>query len=458
MGQSSGKIKSHSFIYSDFDKPWYEHWAKKLKQTEQGKGKYHLHANKFWQNAVMVQALDERGVLENGKTCIGFGVGKERLPALFASMGIKVTATDQDFTQAKAKQWKNDQLAEGAFSLNEDKICEPELFKKNVSYSQVDMRKIPKKFHGKYDFLWSNCALGHLGSIENGMKFIKQSLECLRPGGWAVHTTEFNILSNDETVAKGDTVIFRAKDIYNLGVELTKLGYKCEPFHFTPGRLETDARVSLRPEWGNDYSKLLVGGHITTQIVLIIQKPAKPMSKMRQKIERAKHYKAYRSNLISMKNVGNRNAALKLLLKARGAEPSDYAITPAKKTQTFAAGSKQFIVKFRNESNLPLTGVFESLSGTKPIVLATYNPINHDSKLATKEWFEPNRPAISLYNHIGGEWRPADFIAPGETFAFVFPINTKRKKSKITESYVVVQENGGLIANSQVNVTVNVKN
>ncbi|HSW79531.1 MAG TPA: class I SAM-dependent methyltransferase [Candidatus Saccharimonadales bacterium] len=454
MAKTSVKIKSHSFIYSDFDTDWYKNWAKKLKQTEKGKGKYHLYANKFWQNAVMVQALFERGVLEDGKTCIGFGVGKERLPALFASMGVKVTATDQDFTQAKAKEWDNDQLAEGAFSLNEDGICKPEDFARNVEFMPVDMTKIPKKLNGKYDFLWSNCALGHLGSIEKSLEFITKSLDCLKPGGWAVHTTEFNILSNDETVTSGSTVIFRAKDIYNLCVELTKKGFICSPYHLVNGRTNDDARVTLRPEWGNDYTKLLVGGHIATQIVLVIQKPPVTMSPIKQKLELAKQYQAYKSNLIAIKNVAAWNPTLKLLRRARGAIPSNYKITPVKKTFSVASGKKQLIVEFVNESNLPLMGVYEALFGTKPIVLATFNPINRESDLATKEWFSSNRPAIKLYERKGDGWQPADYIAPHESFAFVFDINSSKKRTHNAESFIVVQEGADIVAESDVSVQI----
>ena len=45
------------------------------------------------------------------------------------------------------------------------------------------------------------------------------SLRFLRPGGIAIHTTEFNVSSNDNTVADGDTVIYRKRDIEDLARE-----------------------------------------------------------------------------------------------------------------------------------------------------------------------------------------------------------------------------------------------
>ncbi len=458
MSDNTGRINSHSIVYRDFDTSWYKNWAKKLKQTEKGRGKYALYANKFWQNAVMVQALYERGALEKGKTGIGFGVGKERLPALFAGMGVKIMATDQDFTQAKAKMWDNDQLAEGAFSLNEDGICKPDLFKLNVEFSTADMLKIPKKFHGKYDFLWSNCALGHLGSIDSGLGFIKNSLQCLKPGGWAAHTTEFNILSNSETVSTGDVVIFRAKDIYKLCVDLTKSGNICSPFHFSPGKTKEDIRVSLRPEEGNDFSKILVYGHIASQIILIVHKPAGQISTLKQKLEIAKHYRSYRKNLREIKNMPVENPTIRQLLGSQRADLSRYSITPAKKAITVLAKSKRIIVEYVNESALPLisvTGLQAVLINIKPIVLATHEPINRESKLYTKAWLSPNRPSAELYKRTNGSWQPVDYVEPGEPFGFVFEYSNPRMKTDHTESFIVVQEGGGIIPGSNVDVTIN---
>ena len=64
-----------------------------------------------------------------------------------------------------------------------------------------------------FDFCWSCCALEHLGSLSAGMRFIERSLDTLRPGGWAVHTTEFNIFSDVATIERGATVLYRQRDL-----------------------------------------------------------------------------------------------------------------------------------------------------------------------------------------------------------------------------------------------------
>lgn len=118
-------IKSHSLVWADFDTTWYKRWAGELYQDDKHRGDYALHANKFWQNAVMAEALWERGLLTEGTKAVGFGVGQERLPALFAKYGVRVTATDQDFTMEKAGHWSKHELANGSQSLNQLGICDP---------------------------------------------------------------------------------------------------------------------------------------------------------------------------------------------------------------------------------------------------------------------------------------------------------------------------------------------
>lgn len=170
-------LKSHSSRHRDFDSKWYKYWANALKQDSKHLGNFDLYANKFWQNAIMAQLLNNRNMLVPGNSAIGFGVGKERLLALFAQLGVIVEATDQDFTKENAKLWDNDQLAEGLFSLNNDGICDEAIFNQNVNFSPVNMERIPKRYYSNYNFLWSNCALGHLGSIDKGLNFITNSLE-----------------------------------------------------------------------------------------------------------------------------------------------------------------------------------------------------------------------------------------------------------------------------------------
>ena len=52
------------------------------------------------------------------------------------------------------------------------------------------MNHLPDDLRG-FDFTWSSCALEHLGTLAAGADFVVAQMDCLRPGGVAVHTTEF---------------------------------------------------------------------------------------------------------------------------------------------------------------------------------------------------------------------------------------------------------------------------
>lgn len=444
-------LKSHSIVYSDFRSEWYKHWAKKLKQTPAGKGKFALRANKFWQNAVMAQALFERGALTSGKRGIGFGVGKERLPALFASLGVQVTATDQDFTKTKAKQWNNDQLAHGAFSLNEDTICAPELFNQNVTFMPLDMNHIPAKVHGTYDFLWSNCALGHLGSIEQGLHFIEASLQCLKPGGWAVHTTEINVVSDDQTADSGGTVIFRLKDIHGLCRRLTDQGFLCSPFYLSDGSDKLDRAVSLDPAWGTDHTKLLVGGHVATQAILILNRPARPLSPYRKLREKLRHRRAYQKNMRTLQKIVAANEDIRLLTSTQRLTLADYQLTPLRRKFTITPTTYKIIVSYKNNSEHVLTGI-GSLFDAKPLVLGTDNPVNRASPLANNDWFSPNRPCVRLHKKTPAGWQATDYVQPGEVFGYVINIRPKKTSKPLSEDFSIIQEGGGIVADTQVTI------
>ena len=83
--------------------------------------------------------------------------------------------------------------------LNEADLCDPTQFSKLVSYRDVDMTSLPADL-GEFDFSWSSSAFEHLGTLEAGMEFVCREMAFVRPGGVAVHTTEYNASSDDTTI------------------------------------------------------------------------------------------------------------------------------------------------------------------------------------------------------------------------------------------------------------------
>ena len=245
----------------------FQGWAQKLRQQPK-----RLH-RKVWEYCYISQALQERQMLQAGKRGIGFAVGLEPLASLFASYGCEVLGTDLQADEAAKKGWVDtNQHAASLTELNRLGLCPSARFEELVSFRYVDMRALPGDL-GTADFIWSACSFEHLGNLEEGLQFVLNSAKLLRPGGVAVHTTEFNVSSNDKTVDDGGVVIYRRKDIENVAARLEKDGFMID-LDFTDGTLPGDAYVDPYPFKGEVHLKLDLWGHTSTSYGLIIQAPS----------------------------------------------------------------------------------------------------------------------------------------------------------------------------------------
>jgi 2-polyprenyl-3-methyl-5-hydroxy-6-metoxy-1,4-benzoquinol methylase len=244
----------------------YEQWCALIRDTR-------VKHRKVWEWVYILEVLKQHGMLAEGKRGLGFGCGTEPLSALMASMGSEILATDLDSVIAEKQGWLKTQQHAGALAqLNAAGICDPDLFARKVSYRSCDMNAIPGELRG-FDFLWSSCSLEHLGSLQNGLEFIERSMDCLKPGGIAVHTTEFNLGSNDRTLETSAVVAYRKKDIETLGLRLIGKGYKIPQINFSPGDRSLD-RVVDRPPYRQSHLKLLYSRHLITSIGLFVELPA----------------------------------------------------------------------------------------------------------------------------------------------------------------------------------------
>lgn len=249
----------------DFNRPWYLSWCNAIKEEPR------LH-RKLWEFVYICQALEERGLLKPGKKGLGFAVGTEPLPALFAKYGVEITATDIDPVLGEQKGWTNqDQLCYGVDTLNTKGICPEDEFKKLVSYRAVDMNHIPEDLKN-FDFTWSACAFEHLGSIDLGLAFVKDQMKTLKPGGWAIHTSEYNVSSDDDTFETEGVVVFRQKDYRKVAEELRAEGHFVAELDFSLGWLPSDFYVDLPPYKNIPHTRLQLGRYVSTSFCLIIQK------------------------------------------------------------------------------------------------------------------------------------------------------------------------------------------
>jgi SAM-dependent methyltransferase len=225
---------------------------------------------KLWEYGYILQALSEAGMMSPGRRGLGFGVGKEPLVAVMAQRGCEIVATDLDLEEATKQGWASSgQHAATLEALNDRGICPRDRFAALVKYRIADMNKIDADLVG-FDFVYSSCAFEHVGSIELGLQFVKNSLKCLRPGGIAVHTTEFNVFSNDATIDHQQTVLFRRQDIDRLAADLTSQGHEIV-LNYNTGSGPFDRHIDV-PPWSGIHLKLQLEQYVTTSLGLLIQK------------------------------------------------------------------------------------------------------------------------------------------------------------------------------------------
>ncbi|MFC7691392.1 tetratricopeptide repeat protein [Paeniroseomonas aquatica] len=184
---------------------------------------------KPWEFCYIGAALEAAGLLREGSLGLGFGCGQEPLPSYFAARGVAVTATDAPAEVVADQGWQstNDHAA-GLDAVHRPELVSAVEFRRLVRFGAVDMNRIPDGLAG-FDFCWSACALEHLGSLRAGLDFIVASLGTLRPGGVAVHTTDFNLSSDDATMETPGLSVFRRQDIEALIAGLTTAGHEVAP-------------------------------------------------------------------------------------------------------------------------------------------------------------------------------------------------------------------------------------
>lgn len=230
---------------------------------------------KVWEFCYVMAAVAGHDLLRPGMRALGFGVGKEPVPSLLARHGVTVLATDAPFATIEGQGWDTTgQHAAEAMALHRPRIVDAATFAAKVSFRPVDMNAIPEDLTG-FDFCWSSCAFEHLGSIDRGLAFFENSLRTLKPGGIAVHTTEFNLSSDDDTINRPQLCLFRKRDIEALLSRLIDAGHVVAPLNLYPGAGEIDQHIDL-PPYALPHLKLEVGRFVTTSIGIVVRKAPAP--------------------------------------------------------------------------------------------------------------------------------------------------------------------------------------
>jgi len=250
--------------YSQFQEPEYYKACEYLKVSPR------LH-RKQWENVFILNCLEYAGMLKSGKKGLGFGVGRERLSSFLASKKCKITATDLPQTDDRKKNWeKTNQHCSDLNDLHHDNLVSIDELKKYVKFVPVDMNNIPKKLKN-YDFCWSSCALEHLGSLQHGLDFIKNSIKCIKPGGVIVHTTEFNLKDEHDTFESVACSVYRKKDIENFVNELRDDGHLVD-VNFNSGNMPQDKIIDVNRNNKQFHLKIDIHGFTSTSFGFFIRK------------------------------------------------------------------------------------------------------------------------------------------------------------------------------------------
>jgi hypothetical protein len=219
---------------------------------------------KTWEYCYILQAISVYASERNPGRGLCFGAGREVLPALLASREHNIVATD--WRIGTGQGWQT-QSREDLFHPH---VISRELFDRNVELREVDMNNIPDDLR-EFDFLWSCGALEHIGSHANGLRFIEEAMACLKPGGIAVHTTEFTITSATVHYDHPEMSFYCMADILELASRLTEAGHLIV-LNFTRGSTVADTHVDIPPYHSGMTLAAHHKYHVITSIGLIIQR------------------------------------------------------------------------------------------------------------------------------------------------------------------------------------------
>jgi hypothetical protein len=250
---------------AQMEEPVYAQWCERM-------GVAPSPHRKQWEFVFICRALEYYGALREGSRGLGFGVGIEPMSSLFAAAGCEIVATDLSAEDDRSVIWNaTDQLGANLRQIHRPELCDEATFFERVSYRPVDMTAIPPDLTG-FDFTWSSCAYEHLGSIKAGLAFFENSIDCLKPGGIAVHTTELNLSSNGDTLDHGSTVIFRRRDFEALAERLIAQGHDVLPITFDCGDTELDRVIDMPPYSSDSHLRLALLRWVATSFGMIVRK------------------------------------------------------------------------------------------------------------------------------------------------------------------------------------------
>jgi hypothetical protein len=257
-------VSEQRFLESDFF-----YWMRFLGE------KPRLHSKQFQFYAIMDRAFS---IIKDGRQssppmAIGFGVGTEPIPSALVGLGYKVVATDY-LDGEIAETWRDSgQQSESFLDLNKRRLVTDEEFLNFCEFRNMDMNEIPNSLNGCFDFVWSSCALGHIGSYDKGLEFILNSLRLLSPGGWAVHTTELDKSELTEKFDYPNLSFYKIEDLESVLDKAELAGFKPLRIRKAAWTGKSEKYIVSEPWAKKPHLRIELFGREINSIVIQIQRP-----------------------------------------------------------------------------------------------------------------------------------------------------------------------------------------
>jgi hypothetical protein len=257
-------VVSRAPLIADSTRPSYAYWCEALHC-------FIRPHRKLWEFSQVLQVFYEHGVLVPGAKVLGFGVGDEPIPSYLASLGLQVVATDLHGITDPETVLRTDLIDAADF----DRL---------VEVSDVDITRTDDPTLREFDGMWSCSVINELANVDAAAEAVIDAMDTLKPGGVAVHTTEF-AFADDILEQKPEELRFPRKFFESLTDGLNGRGHKVAPLSFDLGPHPLDAYIDLEPYvptgakafetlWreglGAPHFKVLSGGIPTTSFALVV--------------------------------------------------------------------------------------------------------------------------------------------------------------------------------------------
>jgi SAM-dependent methyltransferase len=253
-------LASKPSTQADLEANWSRYWSAQIRER-------HAIHRRAWEHAFVLQALAQMGKMQQGMSGLGFASGGP-LPAYLASKGCDLTVVDAQTPAADA--------------LFRSELLDRPAFDRKVKLRAADMSAIPQDLRG-FDFCWSVGKLQHAGSVDRAMKFMEDMVDTLKPGGVAVHTTEFNFTIDDQNIDNWQIVLFQRRHFEEMAQRLARKGCRVLPLDFNVGSRPLDRFIDVPPlemespnikDWSRDsmHIKVSIDGFPCTSFGMIVIK------------------------------------------------------------------------------------------------------------------------------------------------------------------------------------------